>query len=73
MCQNIEILIPPDTRTRSKHGHKLHIMTNNTNEYKYPFFPQTISQWNYLPKALADSETVDAFKHNLKDLNSPLQ
>ncbi len=31
---NKEILIPADSRTRSKHGHKVHIMTNkqmNTN------------------------------------------
>ncbi len=44
-------------------------MTNNTNEYKYSFFPQTISQWNILP--LVYSETVDSFKHGWKDPNSP--
>ncbi len=28
-------------------------------------------QWNCLPKTLVDSENVDAFKHDLKDTNSP--
>ncbi len=64
-----EILIPIDTRTRSKHGHTFHIMSNNTNQYKYSFFSRTLSQWNCLPKALVDGETVNAFKHSLKDLN----
>ncbi len=27
-----------------------------------------ISQWTCLPEALVDSETVDTFKHGLKDL-----
>ncbi len=49
---NNEILIPADTRTRSKHGYTFRIMTNNTHEYKYLFFTRTINQWNYLPKAL---------------------
>ncbi len=49
-----EILILAETITRCKHEHKLCIMTDNTNQYKYSFFPQTISQWNCLPKASAD-------------------
>ncbi len=64
-----EILI--HTRTRSKHGHKFSIKTININAYKYSFFPLTISQLNCLPKALVDSETVDAFNPGLNDLNSP--
>ncbi len=64
---NKEIVLPADIRTRSKHGHTFYIMTNKTNEYKYSFFQWTISQWNCLPKALVDSETVDAFT----DVNSP--
>ncbi len=31
---NKEILIPTDTNTRSKYGHKFHKLTNNTNQYK---------------------------------------
>ncbi len=65
-----EILIYADTRTRSKQGHTFHIITNNLNEYKYAFFPWTISQYNCLLNTLIDIETVDAFKHGLKDLNS---
>ncbi len=64
---NKEILIPADTRIRNRHGHGFHIMTKNTNEYKYSFFPRIISKWNCLPKALVDNGTVDAFKHGLKD------
>jgi hypothetical protein len=64
-----EILIPSDNRTRSEHGHKFCIPNQETNEYKYSFFPHTIPQWNCLPKALIDSDTVDTFKHRLKDLN----
>ncbi len=59
--------ITADTRTNSKHGHTLCIMNNNTNQYEYLFFPQTISQCNCLPKSIVDSETVDAFKHSLFD------
>ncbi len=47
---NKDIVIAADSRTRSKHGHKLFIMSNNTNQCNYSFFPQTISQWNCLPK-----------------------
>ncbi len=36
---NKEILIPAHTKTRSKHGHKFHIVTKNINEYRYSFFP----------------------------------
>ncbi len=35
---------------------------NNTNEYKYSFFPRTTYQWNSIPKWLVDSETVNAFQ-----------
>ncbi len=38
---NKQILLPGNTRTRSKHGHKFHIMTKNTNEYKCSFFHKT--------------------------------
>jgi hypothetical protein len=37
-----EILIPSDIRNRSEHGHKFCILAQNTNEYKYSFFPHTI-------------------------------
>ncbi len=67
---NNEILIPADIRTRSKHKHKFCIMINNTKEYNYSFFPYTISQWNCLPKALVDSETVDAFKLHCRCLQT---
>ncbi len=67
---NKEILISAHTRTKSKHGHNFFIMTKITNEYKYSFFPQTISQWNSLPKSYVDSESLDAFKYGFKDLKS---
>ncbi len=38
---------------------------------KYTFFSRTIWQWNCLPKAVVDSEDVDAFKYGLSDLNIP--
>ncbi len=50
--------VPVDTRTRSKHGHIFCLMTNNTNEYKCSFFPQTIFQQNCLSKALVDSKVI---------------
>ncbi len=52
---NKEILIPVENRTRCKDGLTFHIITKKTNQYKYPFFPRTISQWNCLTKALVDS------------------
>ncbi len=55
---NKEIIIQADTRNRSNHGHKLRIMSNNTNQYKFSFFTSTISLSNCLPKALVDSETL---------------
>ncbi len=60
---NKEIIIPAETRIRSKHGHKFCMVINDINEYKYSW---TISQWNCLSKALVDNETVEtvnAFKH----------
>ena len=62
-------LVPSDTRTRGEH--KFRPPNVRKDIYKYSFFPRTIPQWNCLPKALVDSKTVDAFKHGLKDLNSP--
>ncbi len=47
-----------------------YIMTNETDEYL--IFPQNISRC-CLPEALVDCETVDAFKHGWKNLNSPPQ
>ncbi len=35
---NKEILIPTETRTKSKYGYQFHIMTKTTNEYKHSFF-----------------------------------
>ncbi len=69
---NKEILIPADTRTRSEYGQKCCIMRKkhtNTKITKIHFFHNP-SQWNCLPKDLVDSETVDAFKHCFRDLNS---
>ena len=63
-----DILIPSDDRTRSEHGHTFHILIQETNEYKYSFFPHTIPQWNCLPKAFIDSDNVDACKYHLNDL-----
>jgi len=62
------ILIPADKRTRSEHEYKYRVPIQETNEYKHSFFPKTIPQWNCLPKALTRSDTVDAFKHGLKDI-----
>ncbi len=63
---NKEICISADVaRTRSKHGHKLCIITKNTNEYKYSFFHKLSA------KILVDSETVDTFKNGLKNFKSP--
>ncbi len=36
---NKEILIYAYIRNRGKHVYKFHIITKNTNEYKYSFFP----------------------------------
>ncbi len=51
----------------------LKIVSLNSVRYQGSHIPvEPISPWNCLPKALVDSETIDASKHGLKDLYSQL-
>jgi hypothetical protein len=59
----VNVLITADNTTRRENGHKIFILVQKTNKYKYSFFPHTIPQWKCLPNSLIDSDDVDAFKH----------
>ena len=70
----IAIPIPPyiqiPTRT-TRHNQttteapKYRQLTTNTNQYKYSFFPRTITDWNSLPPSLCATSSVQAFKDGL--------
>ena len=58
----VNLLFPADPRTRysSIYGYK--IISTTTDQYKYSFFPRTVSQWNLLPLNMQQADTVDSFK-----------
>ena len=48
-----------DRRTRGQH--RLYQPTANVTVYKNSFFPRTIQDWNRLPAAVTDSQTIEEF------------
>ncbi len=56
------ILISADNRTRSSHHLKFKHLASNTSQYQHSFFPRTIPQWNSLPVASVEAESLASFK-----------
>ena len=46
---------PQIRRCRNQHSMAFQIPSASTNNYKFSFFPQTIMDWNDLPKSLISS------------------
>ena len=51
---------------RANHGFKLKCKLAKLNCYKYSFFIRTVNDWNNLPREVAESENLNAFKNRLK-------
>ena len=56
------VLLPADTRTRSHHSFKFKHIESHTAQYKHSFFVRTVLEWNSLPEACVNADTVTAFQ-----------
>ena len=54
-----------DSRTRAKHKFKLRELPAQNDELKSSLVNQTIRHWNCLPAAVAEADSVAAFKSRL--------
>ena len=59
-----------DSRTRAKHKFKLRELPARNDELKNSFVNRTIPQWNCLPAAVAEADSVVAFKSRLAALRN---
>ena len=66
---NDQVAIPaqsfltPVARSTRRNNSKAFIRPHATKDcYKHSFFPQTISEWNFLPEAVVNSTSSDTFK-----------
>ena len=55
-----DVLRLNDRRTRVQQ--RLYQPTANVKVYKDSFFPRTIQDWNRLPAAVTDSQTIEEFR-----------
>ncbi len=62
-----DILILADVGTRTGQSHKqiMHI-GSNIDDYKYSFYPRTITECNKLPSTTINSPSVETLKDRLK-------
>ena len=60
------LLLPADSRTRSKHEHKYRHFNSTCEQYRHSFFVQTVPEWNLLPEACIKADTTEAFKASLR-------
>ena len=51
-----------DSRTRSSHNRKFRHLPSNSTHYLHSFFQSTVLEWNRLPQACIDADTLPAFK-----------
>ena len=59
-----DVLRLNDRRTRGQQ--RLYQPTANVKVYKDSFFPRTIQDWNHLPAAVTDSQTIEEFRAGLE-------
>ena len=52
-------------RTRNSHTQKYQTYHNNTDTYKFSYFPRTIVDWNKLPQHVIDSTSINTFLNRL--------
>ena len=58
-------LLPADPRTRHHHSFKFKHILSHTAQYKHSFFVRTVPEWNSLPEACVNADTVTAFQTQL--------
>ncbi len=58
-------------RTRNTHNHTCLTYHTNTDSYKHSYFPRTIRNWNSLPSAILNSNTIDSFTKQIQMHLSP--
>ena len=59
-------------RTRTIHTHKLREIDWDTAERRRSFVPKTIIEWNKLPACIAEAGSIDIFKSQLAQLDTPV-
>jgi len=59
------ILLPADPRTRHHHSFKFSHILSHTAQYKHSFFVRTVPEWNSLPEACVNADTITAFQTQL--------
>jgi len=62
-----DLLIPADKRTRGGHTQSFKHIRANTTLGQNSFLYRTIPDWNHLPPAAIESESLAAFKSQLSD------
>jgi len=61
-----DILLPADPpRTRHHHSFKFKHIQSHTTQYKHSFFVRTVPEWNSLPEACVNADTITAFQTQL--------
>ena len=60
------ILLPTDPTTRHHHSFKFKHILSYTAQYKHSFFVRTVPEWNSLPEACVNADTVTAFQTQLR-------
>jgi len=60
------ILLLADPRTRHHHSLKFKHILSHTAQYKHSFFVRTVPEWNSLPQACINADTVTAFQTQLR-------
>jgi len=59
------VLLPADPRTRH-HSFKFKHILSHTAQYKHSFFVRTVPEWNSLPEAWINADTITAFQAQLR-------
>ena len=55
------------SRTRGSHNFKYTQYRTTKNVYFYSYFPRTIREWNALPAAIVESDSLARFQSGLRD------
>ena len=64
-----EQILPLSQTTTRGHSKKLYKKNCRTNVRKYSFSQRVVDEWNKIPKKVIDSQTINTFKSQLKNLD----
>ena len=56
-----------ESRTRDNHNFKYTQYRATKNAYFYSYFPRTIREWNALPAAIVQADSLARFQSGLRD------